>query len=146
MIRAVVLFLVFPALLMPPGVCVCGVARSQPATPTAPRTPPEAVQPEGAVRQGGCCSKCRAVRPPVESPPAGKVPDDRPHAPMCPAVNSTVATKFVEPPVQLPDFPPAVVDLLPEPGVPPITVHHAPADTPTGPPTPRYISFRVLLI
>ncbi len=158
MVRIALFLLALPSLLMPPGVCVCQYARTDRVTPTPMpgavvgqvSSPSDA----GVSRPGGCCKKCRTATPPIprqtdsadrQGQPAHRSPADREHAPNCPAVGPSATAKVVEPPVLLPELRlVATVCPVDTVAVPTVT-RVAPADTPF-PPTPRYISFRSLLI
>ncbi len=157
MVRVALLLLAMPSLLMPPGVCVCQYARTDRVTPDArpvasPRTA-SVVAGEGAARAGGCCKRCRGTtntaphsRPPdgpVE--PAPRPPADREHAPNCPAVTPTVALKLADLSVLPPELLFSAGGWLVDDVAVPTVTRVAPTDTPF-PPTPRYITFRSLLI
>ena len=156
MFRAVVLLLVLPSLLTPPGVCLCrcaGEGRAVPVRASRDAAPASPSREDGR-RAGGCCKKCRPTPPPATAEHAALVgagkpeadsPPDRDHAPSCPAAG-LVSSKYVQAPALLLDLEPIAVggpsDVLSDP---PAT-RGAPADDAPRPPTPRYITFRSLLI
>jgi hypothetical protein len=161
LLRFLVLLLVLPPLLMPPGVCVCQILQagsggtalvaSESAAPTRLRN-------EVPSRANGCCKGCWNLtyrdtdsRGPQPDPMRGcpepdqSVPSDRQHAPNCPAVGAVAAAKFAEPPIVLP-----VIEFVISEAICAGDVSNGPRAFPTSadtfPTTPRYISFRSLLI
>jgi len=148
-VRAVVLFLVLPSLLMPPGVCICRYAVEQPELPA--RIADVVVPTDNGPRSAGCCKKCRPVAhlaTESQSTATGKTqhpPADQDHAPNCPAAGLTTSVKIVEPPVAVSDLELVSVGWLVELVTAP-TVSPLPASDHFAPSAPRYISFRALLI
>lgn len=161
MFRFAVLLLILPSLLMPPGVCVCQflqVDRGAPALVVSESAVATRHRDEGTSRANGCCRNCRnqtdrdansegqtSASTHSSPEPSHSVPSDRQHAPNCPAAGTVAAAKLTEPPIVMDDFVCVVGDLVITADVAALPRVSATSATPF-PITPRYISFRSLLI
>jgi hypothetical protein len=141
MTRVLVLILVVPPLLMPPGMCVCqyshGVTQPGPHPKKAVESHPTPV----------CtCESCRDPRS-AESPeyPAPAKPAPTDHAPGCPAALDAAQVAAVVPAVAAVTCDLALAP-LDQPMLEPSRRLSHPTDTPAAPSPSRALAHRVLLI
>lgn len=155
MLRALVLLLLLPPMLLPPGMCICQFvpAENVPASPIA--AAPKSVAAHAGARPDCPCESCRERAASVsrDEGDGPRTPDDatpRPgpakHWPGCPAAVGAVPLTVVMATVAVPaDFAAAVGFFAPTSAVGVPCARTAPVPPPTCS-TPLYLSHCTLLI